>query len=79
MSFFKLAHDIYYYLSNEVHLKGLENKYILKIKRVFKNAQSHYNESYYLTNKGIQNIKIYIIYDRITIIIMIMIIKYYMI
>ena len=52
ISFFKLAHDIYY-LSNEVHLKGLENKYILKIKRVFKNAQSHYNESYYLTNKCI--------------------------
>ena len=33
--------------------KGLENKDILKIKRVLNDAQSHYNESYYLTNKGI--------------------------
>ena len=53
MSFFKLSHDIYYYLSNGVYSKGLENKDILKIKRVLKNEQSHYNESYYLTNKGI--------------------------
>ena len=35
-----------------VYSKGLENKDILKIKRILKNAQSH-NESYYLTNKGI--------------------------
>ena len=39
--------------------KGLENKDILKIKRVLKNAQSHYNESYYLTNKGISNIMVH--------------------
>ena len=36
MSFFKLAHDIYYYLSNGVYSKVLENKDILKIKMVLK-------------------------------------------
>ena len=30
MSFFKLARDIYYYLSNGVYSKGLENKDIWK-------------------------------------------------
>ena len=41
MSFFKLAHEIYYYLSNGVFSKGLENKDTLKIKRVLKNAIYH--------------------------------------
>ena len=55
MSFFKLAHNIIYTIIYEMggYSKGLENKDKLKIKRVLKNAQSHYNESYYLTNKGI--------------------------
>ena len=42
---FKLAHDIYYYLSNGVYSKRVENKDILKIKRVLK-MRNHTKESY---------------------------------
>ena len=56
MSFFKLAHDIYYYLSNGVYSKVLENKDILKIKIVLK-IRYHI-----LTNLIIKVVKINYIY-----------------